>query len=373
MSKRPEHFIPQIQHVFVDPAVENDPQTKSIASRINTPIKKVCPPEEVFEFVNQADEPIAAGKKVLFLTQNRGRFLRSCPGTRHYQCCRYMILHVGTYCPMDCAYCILQTFFHPPVLQYFVNHDVMDAELTHFFSTTAFRRIGTGEYTDSLIWSGWTPMVEKLVHRFGRQNRVALELKTKTDNIGELEHLDHNRKTIIAWSLNTEAVIATNEIGTASLQSRLEAAARCQAWGYPLAFHFDPIIIQEGAEDAYTAVVAQLFDRIDPVNIAWISLGTFRCVPPLKPVIQRRFPESDIVYGEFIHGLDGKMRYFKPLRTKIYRSIIKAIRSRAPEAAVYFCMESRDVWERTLDLTGGAQGALADRLDQRAIKLCHLS
>ena len=369
-----EHFIRQLQYVFIDPAVENDSQTRAIISRINSKIEKVCPPEEVFEFINQADDPIEAGKKALFLTQNKGRFIRSCPGTRHYACCRYMILHVGTYCPMDCAYCILQTFFHPPVLQYFVNHDAMDAELHHFFRTTSFRRIGTGEYTDSMIWSGWTPLIEKLVDRFGRQQRVSLELKTKTDNVHELEHLQHNRKTIVAWSLNAEAVIALNEIGTASLQSRLKAAARCQSWGYPLAFHFDPIVVQDGVEEAYSTVVERLFDRIDPENIAWISLGTFRCIPALKPIVQRRFPESDVIFGEFIAGLDGKMRYFKPLRINIYRSIIEAIRSRAPKVTLYFCMESRDVWERTLSFADGARtSVLATRLDERAIELCHLS
>ncbi len=366
-------FIRQIQRVFVDPAVENDPQVKAILSRINATIEKVCPPEAVYAFINQAPDPIQVGKTVLFLTQNKGRFIRSCPGTKDYECCRYMILHVGTYCPMDCAYCILQTFFHPPVLQYFVNHDTMDAELNHFLSTTTSRRIGTGEYTDSLIWSGWTPLVAKLVDRFGRQKRVALELKTKTARVDELEYLDHNRKTIIAWSLNTETVIAANEIGTASLRARMEAAARCQNWGYPLAFHFDPIIVQQDAEEAYNAVVDRLFDMIDPDNIAWISLGTFRCMPPLKSIIQRRFPESDVIYGEFISGLDGKMRYFKPLRINIYRSIIQRIRSRAPNLTIYFCMESQDVWERTLGFTEGANNAWADRLDARAVAICHLA
>ncbi len=367
------HIIDQIQSIFVDPAVEKNPQTRAILSRVNAEHEEVCPPEAVFEFINQADDPIEAGKKVLFLTQNKGRFVRGCPGTRDYECCRYMILHVGTYCPMDCAYCILQTFFHPPVLQYFVNHDDMDAELNHFLSTTTARRIGTGEYTDSLVWSGWTPLVANLVGRFGRQKRVALELKTKTANVDELEHLDHRRKTIMAWSLNTERVIAANEIGTASLQARLEAAVRCQNWDYPLAFHFDPIIVQEGAEEAYNAVVERLFDLIDPNNIAWISLGTFRYGPPLKPIIQRRFPESDVIYGEFISGLDNKMRYFKPLRINIYRSIIQSIRSRAPNLTIYFCMESRDVWERTLGFAEGVDNTWADRLDARAVAICRLT
>lgn len=365
--------IDQIERIFIDPAVEKDSHTQAIVDRINPDTIRIYSPDRVYDYINQAPDPIKAGKEVLFLTANKGRFLRNCPGTRNYECCRYMILHVGTYCPMDCAYCILQTFFHPPVIQYFVNQKDLFAELDHFLQQTNFRRIGTGEYTDSLIWSGWTPLVAKLVDRFGRQKRVALELKTKTARVDELEYLDHNRKTIIAWSLNTETVIAANEIGTASLRARMEAAARCQNWGYPLAFHFDPIIVKEDADEAYNAVVDRLFDMIDPDNIAWISLGTFRCMPPLKSIIQRRFPESDVIYGEFISGLDGKMRYFKPLRINIYRSIIQRIRSRAPNLTIYFCMESQDVWERTLGFTEGANNAWADRLDARAVAICHLA
>jgi hypothetical protein len=44
-------------------------------------------------------------------------------------------------------------------------------------------------------------------------------------------------------------------------------------------------------------------------------------MPTLKPIIARRFPASKIVYGEFITGLDNKMRYFKPLRIALYRQM----------------------------------------------------
>lgn len=367
-----KRFSDSIRCVYIDPAVENDPRTIKIAAKINAPIEKLGTPEQVFESINRAPDPISAGKRTLFLTVNKGRFLKGCPGTRYYECCRYMILNVGSYCPMDCAYCILQTFFHPPVLQFFINHEDMFAELETFLTTTACRRIGTGEYTDSLIWSTWTSLAEKLVTRFGQQSKVALELKTKTNLVAGLEGLAHNRKTILAWSLNSESVIRANEIGTASLRERLTAAKRCQDWGYPLAFHFDPIVIKDGAEDAYGAVIRELFDSIDPNNIAWISLGTLRCMPALKNVIHRRFPDSDIMYGEFITGLDGKMRYFKPLRIKIYQEMIRLIRQLAPTVTLYFCMESGDVWERTLGFLPDAYGGLANLLDTSAIDQCRL-
>ncbi len=49
-------------------------------------------------------------------------------------------------------------------------------------------------------------------------------------------------------------------------------------------------------------------------SIVWISIGSFRFMPALKPIIENRFPSSRLCYGEFILGLDNKMRYFKPLR-----------------------------------------------------------
>ncbi|MBL0714976.1 MAG: DNA photolyase [Desulfosarcina sp.] len=361
-----------MKRIFIDPAVVNKPETIEIVSKIGAQTEAICTSDQVFKHIRRAADPIKAGKETLYLTENKGRFIRGCPGTRHYECCRYMILHVGTYCPMDCAYCILQTFFHPPLLQYFINHEDMFSELDHFFKTTSYRRIGTGEYTDSLIWAQWTSLVERLVTRFGCQSQVALELKTKTDLIGSLQHLDHNRKTILAWSLNSESVIRENEIDTAPLQARLEAARRCQEWGYPLAFHFDPIILTDDAEDGYREVIHRLFDRIDPDNIVWISLGTLRCMPSLKNIIHKRFPHSGIMYGEFISGLDGKMRYFKPLRVKIYRKIVAWIRAMAPDVRLYFCMESEDVWEQVMGFRPEDDGGLSSLLDSRAIRKCNL-
>jgi spore photoproduct lyase len=361
-----------LKRVYVDAVVKDHPQTNRIVARLGLPTTTVNAAERVFDAINSTPDPIRAGKEALFLTKNRGRFVRACPGTRNYECCQYQILHIGTYCPMDCAYCILQTFFHPPVLQYFVNHDDMRAELDLFFRTTAMRRIGTGEYTDSLVWADWTPVVEELVTIFGRQARVALELKTKTNRVASLQSLPHQGRTIVAWSLNSETAIRENEIGTATLQERLEAAAYCQSWGYPVAFHFDPIILYDDAEEEYADTIAQLFKRIDAEGIAWISLGTMRCMPPLKNVVQRRFPHSQIMYGELISGLDGKLRYFKPLRVRIYRVLSRLIRQWAPDVLQYFCMESEAVWEQVYGFRPEHRGQLAGMLDARAAKVCKL-
>ena len=361
-----------IQKLFVDQKIADSPQVSVFSRRLNLTPKIVSNPQEVYDTVSPADDPVKMGKTVLYLTFNRGAFIKSCPGTRSYTCCGYQILHIGTFCHMDCTYCILQSYFHPPVLQYFVNHKDLFSELQAVFSENKIQRLGTGEFTDSLIWEMWTDLSSRLVPAFAAQKSAVLELKTKTTAIDRLEELSHNRKTILAWSVNTSKIIAEEERHTTSLSARLKAAAKCESWGYPLAFHFDPIVIYDGCEADYELVVKQVFSYVSPDNIVWISLGTFRFMSALKPIIQKRFAKSSIIYGEFITGLDGKMRYFKPLRIKIYQKIVACIRRCAPRTFIYFCMEDDEVWQKSLGYTASERGGLSQMLDEQAIKHCGL-
>jgi spore photoproduct lyase len=361
-----------IQALYIDAQVADWPEAGSIRSRLGVPTQTVATADDVYADLAAAEDPVGRGKQVLYLTRNKGAFIRPCPGTSHYTCCGYQILHVGTFCTMDCAYCILQSYFHPPVLQYFLNHADLNTELDRLFASRTLTRLGTGEFTDSLIWEPWTGLSAGLVRKFAGQDCCLLELKTKTTLVDTLLELPHRRRTILSWSLNTERVIRTEERGTASLDARLRAAARCAAQGYPLAFHFDPLVIDDDCEEEYRRTVERLFALIDPRHIVWISLGALRFMPDLKPIVQQRFPASKIVYGECITGLDGKVRYFKPLRMKIYRSIANAIRARDPEACVYLCMEDDEVWRDALGFRPADRGGLARMLDEAAVRRCGL-
>ncbi len=362
-----------ISKLYIDSAVADFPMVDIIRSRLGAAVEIVKDAKTVYESVAMVDDPVQKGKQVLYLTRNKGAFLKDCPGTRFYTCCGYKILHVGTFCNMDCSYCILQAYFHPPVLQFFVNYDDLFRELDKIFTGNRICRVGTGEFTDSLLWEPWTSLSGLLIPKFADQNRAVLELKTKTSAINELKGLRHNRKTVVSWSLNTDHVIGQEERGTASLVERLKAAAKCEAWDYPLGFHFDPLIIYKGCEEDYRKVVEQIFRYVSADNIIWISLGSLRFMPSLKPIIQKRFPDSKIVYGELIPGLDGKMRYFKPLRIALYRKMVSWIKALAPEALIYLCMEDEEVWRKSLGYIPRERGGLSGLLDESAVKHCGLN
>ncbi|WP_300457437.1 spore photoproduct lyase family protein [Desulfobacula sp.] len=363
----------KIDTLFIDKDLPLTFEIDYLISKLKTVPQWIDDPSSVYNFITAADDPISKAKKTLYITRNKGAVIRECPGTSYYTCCDYTILHAGTFCTMDCSYCILQAYFHPPVLQYFAGLETLGHTLEKMFSKNKIFRIGTGEYTDSLIWEKVSLLPEFLVNTFARQNNCLLELKTKTVNIESLLSLDHNGKTVIAWSLNTPDVIRSEEKGTASLTARLEAARIAESNGYRLAFHFDPLVIYPDCARHYKTVIQQIFEYVRPESIVWISIGTFRFMPKLKQIIEKRFNRSTICYGEFILGLDNKMRYFKPLRIALYKEIISCIKEYAPDLMVYFCMEDQEVWEKCMGFFPKKEGELGRLLDKSAVTHCHLN
>jgi spore photoproduct lyase len=114
-------------------------------------------------------------------------------------------------------------------------------------------------------------------------------------------------------------------------------------WGYKVGFHFDPILDEPRAGEAYEEVVKKIFATVAPEQVAWISLGALRFNPRLAPIVRERFPNSRILLGEFITGLDGKLRYPRFIRQPLLRRVSSALRNSAPEAWLYLCMETRPV------------------------------
>jgi spore photoproduct lyase len=322
-------------------------------------------PAALFEVVDRIPDRTVHDPELLEVVAFRGRLLKSCPGTRHYFCCGYWILHFGIQCTLDCTYCILQAYLNQPNLRIFANteeilevlHEELDSHRERFY------RIGTGEFTDSLLLDPWTDLSRQLVPFFARQPNAVLELKTKTHFIDNLADLDHGGHTVVAWSLNAETIVAHEESRAATLEERLEAARRCAEWGYRLAFHFDPMIEHENWREGYGHVIDRLFAAVDPKRVVWMSLGALRFMPELKPIISARHPGSRILGGEFIRGLDGKMRYFRDIRVELYRFMIDRIREIDPGICIYLCMESKDIWREAFGFSPEKCGGLPAMLD----------
>lgn len=291
--------------------------------------------------------------QTVFITASRADFFKRCPCTRGAVPCGYHIFNLAFGCIFECTYCYLQEYVNTPGL-------IFPANLENFFdefetyrkkpSTGSWQkgprlRIGTGEFSDSLMIDEITEYSLPLIEFFRGRSDVLFEFKTKSGNISNLLRARHGGNIVIAWSLNPRRVIDENEFYAASLKERLEAARLCAAAGYRLAFHFDPVIYYPGWEKDYRGVVDSLAAEVAIEKVEWISLGTLRFKPDLKPVIERRFPGNRILDAELVLGYDRKLRYPERVRFEVYRKMIAFLEKYGRGLPVYLCMENKKMWD----------------------------
>ncbi len=354
--------------IWIDERVKHLPLVERVLSRSSgSRVEYTTDPKQLIQEARSRPDARTAGKHKLLLTRNDGAFFRPCPGTPRYLCCGYQILDAAENCTLECSYCVLQTYLSNPLMVLFANTDDMKRELNRVFRRKPQRRIrlGTGELTDSLALEHLTDFSELIVPLVERYPHVTFEFKTKTDSIENLLARRPSPNLVVSWSLSSEAMIASDEWKTATLARRMSAAQRCAEHGFRIGFHFDPLIVHDGWEQNYQKVVEQLFHAVPAEQIIWISLGALRFPPSLKPIIQERFPRSRILYEEFIVGEDGKLRYFKPLRVELYQKMVEWIRELAPQAFIYLCMESSDVWKKVFGKAPRNNCELGRMLDER--------
>jgi spore photoproduct lyase len=357
-----------IDEVWIDEDAADYPLTGRILSRLacSRVLTGMARREAEASLLLDPD-PLRQGKKILRLAVNKGVFVKPCPGTPSYVCCGLQILHIGQGCPMDCRYCALQAYLNRPVLEVFVNvGDLLkELELVLSRSQDSFLRFCTGEFTDSLALDPVTRAAAELAEFFSGRTDCSLELKTKTDLIGPLLDIDPRGAVVVSFSLSSQSMARNDELRSASLSRRLDAAAAVQQKGYRLGFHFDPIIPMSGWEQGYFRTADEIFRRVDSSSISWISLGVIRFAQGLKETAEARFGAIPYFHDGFVRGLDGKSRLFVDRRVRIYRAMADRIRRHAQDARIYLCMESPYVWWESLGLSIQSDADLARYLDER--------
>ena len=356
---------PAINKVLVEKGAVGYALTEDILQRL--PDTHV---EQIADAQSDNTDEMFMGKGTLHLMTYKGKFLKPCPGTRNYICCGYQILNFAMNCPLNCSYCILQSYFNQPNLRVFVNlrENLKQVLQTIDDHPERIFRIGTGEFTDSLALDDITGTSDLLVPEFSKRKNVILELKTKTDHIQRLLASRYRDRIILSWSLNSPYISTHEEHRAISLEKRLKAARACQSEGFAIGFHFDPLVYHHNWKDGYSRTVELMDKYIDPKGIIWISLGAFRYMPELKSVIRKRHPNTCVLDGEFIPGLDGKMRYFKPIRIDLFTYMREKLETWHRDTGLYLCMESDDIWQKSLGWSPERSAGLKRFLDQRVEK-----
>ncbi|MCM8831123.1 MAG: radical SAM protein [Candidatus Omnitrophica bacterium] len=328
--------------------IENEVKESSLAKNflINFPNIEFEIITSYSDFVKKNKFTLSDFKKpFVFIIKEKADFFKPCPCTKYHIRCGYWILNLGFGCPFDCSYCFLQHYTNSPGLVFPANLEDFFAQFEKVLKNLKKPiRLGTGEFCDSLALDHITEYTKKLIPYFKNKD-VFFELKTKSSNIKNLLELDGTKNIVISWSLNPKEIIEAEEIATASLEERLFAAKEIQKKGYSIGFHFDPIILFDNWQSLYEKLLEQLYKTLTP-PFAWISLGTLRSNRKLKTIVEQRFENSKIFYGELLVGIDKKLRYPKFMRYDAYSKMINWIRKYDTKTPIYLCMEDKEMWQK---------------------------
>lgn len=243
--------------------------------------------------------------------------------------------------------------------QYILNQleDAIHTESHHI------QRFGTGELSDSLAIDRKMKLNRPLVEYFGNKKKAILELKSKW------AYIDHllpslNPYTVISFSVSPQKLISTEEKRTSPLYKRLRTARKAQEMGCFVGLHFDPVVMYDGFEKDYLSLIDDIGRVLDPKKIIWISLGLLR----FPPVLMDHFMEMGrqrLLSGEFIRGEDGKYRYIKVERMRVYHMLYKALKTIDRDLFIYFCMERSDIWREVTGIELHDSEDLKNLFDKR--------
>ncbi len=328
-----------------DKPVEDEITKRFLSSKI--PLLRYKNEEDLSSQIENLKAQNYKSKEVLILKPFKGKFFQTCPGSPVVICCNYRLINTCFNCLYNCAYCYLNSYLNAFGIIQFTNVNEIFKEIDLFLNesdTDMIYRIGTGEFTDSLMMDDSSDIARMLIERYSSKKNIMIEFKTKSNKIDHLLSIKQKGNTVLSWSLNTERNVIKYEEDAAPVETRIKSAGEASEAGFFLAFHFDPVIIYEGWEKDYKELVELLFDNVDSERIVWISMGGFRYSPGFKERIQDIFPDEEMTAEEMFPGVDGKYRYLKNKRVDIYNTLKRYINSFTEKPFLYLCMETGDVW-----------------------------
>ena len=259
----------------------------------------------------------------------------------------YKLVPVSNGCPYYCTYCYLAYVYRKfsPFIKININYDTMFKQIRKALANS-HRAISfnMGEMLDSLALDHITNLTTELIPFFSGFTKGFLMFLTKSNNIDNLLKIKPNQKVIVSWSLNSEQIISQYEKGTASLDERLEAARKCQDYGYRIRIRIDPGIDYPYWQTDYSRLIEKTLSVIEPENI---TLGMLRLLPGHFHLAKTMYGKNAIklLNNHFVKGAtDNKLRYPQEVRIKFYSFLIETIRSFNKKVTISLCRETQDIW-----------------------------
>ncbi|BDU50471.1 SPL family radical SAM protein [Haliovirga abyssi] len=327
--------------IFITEDIKNYKKGQEILSKISD-YKVVKDKNEFIEIIKKQNLSYIDEKKNMFFGVKKGKFLKQYYLDKNFVGIKeeYYLTYENN-CPFNCLYCYLRDYYQHGAYMFYVNIEDMFLELDNFKEKGSM--ISCGIVNDSLVYDNITNINSDLINYFRNRDDIKLEIRSKSNNIKNLLNIDPSDSVIVSFTFSPQEIIDKYELGTSNLDERIEAAYKLQNIGYNIGIRIDPIIAVTDFEIYYNNMLEKIFSTLDRKKIINIGIGGLRYKKGLKKKVLKEV-KTDLFFNEIIVGIDGKERYFKPLRIKMYRLIVNKIREYG-NFDIYLGMEPKYVWD----------------------------
>lgn len=323
--------------------IQENTNSSTILSRIknSVPLVQTIKDRQAMEKVSLCKEN--ADDIIIYAEDGCGCLVEKCPGTMFSLCCNYYVIKNIINCPMRCSYCYLQTFVNNNYITIHTNADIVIKQLEGLLERKGRLRVGTGEYSDSMVLeniTGWT----ELLTDFGQNKKnLQIEFKTKYTHIGPYHNSAGN--IIYGVTLEPESVRKKEQKHTSSIAERINYLEKAVDNNNKVAIHFDPVIYSENIKEEYENLIFDLSRHIKERSIEYISMGCMRFSKGLVNHLLSKHLKTDILKGEFVLCPDMKYRYPREMRVFIFRLLSDMLRKFYKAVPLYLCMEDKITWD----------------------------
>lgn len=189
--------------------------------------------------------------------------------------------------------------------------------------------------------------MKMLAEYFAATPEQYLIVHTKSANVDFLENLDHRGRTIMTWSLTGKTQSTLMEPKTGSMEERIEAAAKVQAWGYTPRFKFKPIVPVANWREELAEMIALVFERTRPDNItlfplAWMGYPDLLKLADTELLDPWALREAQQAAEEMKGRQEGPFPHH--VRKAIYEFCLQEIRKYDAEVPVALSTETTEMW-----------------------------
>lgn len=280
-----------------------DNENIEIINMSSNRIKTYIQGETICEFYKE-------GKNTLVVGVKSGMKFQSCKPSAHYQ------LPLLSGCVGNCQYCYLNTNLgDKPYIKVNVNiEDILKRAKEYIDERVPDITIFEGSATsDPVPVEPYSNLLKKTIEFFANSEYGRFRFVTKYSDVDSLLNINHNGKTEVRFTINTDKVINDYENRTASIKNRLEASRKIANANYPLGFIIAPVFIYDGWKEDYTKLITDLKNSlptklIRPVTFEVIS---HRYTTRAKNIIMEVFKDNTLPmndeertykYGQFGYG-----------------------------------------------------------------------